>query len=270
MNFTPPRAAEFPFQLLDADYVRDVRSHSPQRGSAPAISFLYTVSGTGQIRQDCDPLQLPPQSCCLVQAGACSDCGSLSPDEPWSYYYVRFTGIGVQLYAPYLLDRLCCLYPGKPKRLMEILRILQKGDSLSPLLACSRNSLLITELLDMLLESRYKPAPAGQPEDPDILAPAYEYIRKNYASPLTVEDLARECCLSKYYFLRQFKNACGESPYQYLTRHRIDAAKLLLADTELPVNAISAKVGYAHYGNFLVHFKKLEDMTPAEYRRSKQ
>lgn len=107
-------------------------------------------------------------------------------------------------------------------------------------------------------------------ENPEILAPAYECIRKNYARPLTVEELARECCLSKYYFLRQFKQSCGETPYQYLTRHRIEMAKTLLADTDLPMNVISAKVGYANYGNFLVHFKKMTDMNPSQYREKRK
>lgn len=126
----------------------------------------------------------------------------------------------------------------------------------------------------MMLESRFASiAPKVQPEkseNPEILAPAYECIRKNYARPLTVEELARECCLSKYYFLRQFKQSCGETPYQYLTRHRIEMAKTLLADTDLPMNVISAKVGYANYGNFLVHFKKMTDMNPAQYREKRK
>lgn len=254
---------------MEADYVADSRNHRPQHNHESAISLLYTVSGAGQICQSRSRLELGPQSCCLLSSRKCRDCEAVSPEEPWSYYYVRFTGAGLQAYAPYLLNKPCCLYPGKPKRLTEIFHKLQKKDSASPLLACSRNSLLITELLDMLLENRYKFTSVLQPEDganPEVLEPAYEYIRKNYASSLTVEDLARECCLSKYYFLRQFKESSGESPYQYLTRHRIDMARHLLTNTDLSVNTIASMVGYANYGNFLVHFKKLMNMTPVQYR----
>lgn len=264
-----PRASEFPFQLLDTGYIADAGNHCPHCNDGSAVSLLYTVSGAGRIGQSRGQLELYPQSCCMLKSRKCRDCGAVSPEEPWSYYYVRFTGTGLQAYAPYLLGKPHCLYPGKPKRLTEIFHTLQKKDSASPLLACSRNSLLITELLDMLLESRYKLTSMVQPKDganPEVLAPAYEYIRKNYASPLTVEDLARECCLSKYYFLRQFKESSGESPYQYLTRHRIDVARRLLTDTDLSVSAVASMVGYANYGNFLVHFKKLVNMTPAQYR----
>lgn len=262
----PPRAAEFPFLLLDAGYVIGEHDHHNKCGIGNAITLLYTVSGMGRLIGCGEQVDLPPQSCCLIGCRDCEDCQTASSDEPWTYYYVHFAGEGLGAYAPYLLDKPRCLFPGKPKRLTELLQLLQKKGQDCPLLTRSRYSLMIAELMDTLLESRYGCAAQPQPKNREALTPAFEYIRKNYAQALTVEDLARECCLSKYYFLRLFKEASGESPYQYLTRYRVDSAKLLLADTSLSITDIASRVGYTNYGNFLTHFKKLMDMPPAQYR----
>ena len=100
----------------------------------------------------------------------------------------------------------------------------------------------------------------------DNIMPAIRYIRVHYASRITTEKLARECHLSTYYFIHQFKDTFRETPYQYLTRYRIEMAKQILKDNSLTLHTVALMVGYDTYSNFLVHFKRLTDITPTQYR----
>ena len=95
---------------------------------------------------------------------------------------------------------------------------------------------------------------------------ARDAIHARYAQSLRLEDLAREATLSPFHFLRLFRYAFGETPHQYLTRVRIDAAKrLLLADA--PVTDVCFDVGFQSLGSFSALFAKRVGSPPSAFRR---
>ena len=95
---------------------------------------------------------------------------------------------------------------------------------------------------------------------------ARDAIHARYAQSLRLEDLAREAALSPFHFLRLFRSAFGETPHQYLTRVRIDAAKrLLLADA--PVTDVCFDVGFQSLGSFSALFAKRVGSPPSAFRR---
>ena len=67
---------------------------------------------------------------------------------------------------------------------------------------------------------------------------------------------------------REFKSHYRTSPLQYLHRMRVQAARSLLAETNLKVHEISYEVGYENVNHFIAHFRKLTGLTPREYRLS--
>jgi AraC-like DNA-binding protein len=95
---------------------------------------------------------------------------------------------------------------------------------------------------------------------------ARDAIHARYAQSLRLEDLAREAALSPFHFLRLFRSAFGETPHQYLTRVRIEAAKrLLLADA--PVTDVCFDVGFQSLGSFSALFAKRVGSPPSAFRR---
>jgi AraC-like DNA-binding protein len=61
------------------------------------------------------------------------------------------------------------------------------------------------------------------------LCRARDYLHTNHAAPLTLDELARQAALSRYHFLRLFRDAFGATPRQYLIGVRLERAKALLA-----------------------------------------
>jgi AraC-like DNA-binding protein len=108
------------------------------------------------------------------------------------------------------------------------------------------------------------------PHDPDTLdriMRARALLERRYHEPLSLEELAREACYSRFHFLRLWKEAHGETPGRYLQRRRMLAARELLRDTDLPVTDVSRQVGFASLGTFSRTFREETGLPPAQYRR---
>lgn len=93
------------------------------------------------------------------------------------------------------------------------------------------------------------------------------YIGKNLANDLTVDELSKKVSLSKYYFTRLFKAETGFTPYEYILNARINASKFYLRSAPyLRVKEICFFCGFSSESNFCNTFKRLEGVTPSEYR----
>ena len=95
-----------------------------------------------------------------------------------------------------------------------------------------------------------------------------QFIHDHYAEPLRVADIAASAAVSVSECLRCFHEALGETPNQYLRRHRVERAAELLCATALPVTEIAAQCGFQDPGYFARTFRQLYGCAPAAYRRS--
>ena len=99
------------------------------------------------------------------------------------------------------------------------------------------------------------------------LAVAIDYIHAHYALPLTLEQLAQIAFMSKFHFLRTFKQVYKTTPYQYIVYVRLDRAKQLLQETTMSVNHIATLVGYDDLSVFSRSFKRCYNYQPVVYRK---
>lgn len=99
------------------------------------------------------------------------------------------------------------------------------------------------------------------------LQQAIAYINEHLAEELSITAIAGELEMSQYYFSRLFKQSVGLSPYQYVTRQRIERAQNLLRATSLSILAIATQVGFSNQNQLTIQFRKLVGTTPSEYRK---
>lgn len=92
------------------------------------------------------------------------------------------------------------------------------------------------------------------------------YMQNHYSTNLTSRQLASLIHLNESYFIREFKKQIGTTPMRYLLEIRMDNAKLLLLNTELPINEIAIRCGFCDASYFTYLFKKSFQMTPRGYR----
>ena len=95
---------------------------------------------------------------------------------------------------------------------------------------------------------------------------ATEFIQENIGRDLGITEIANAVDLSPFHFARSFKQATGVSPHQYLIKSRIERAKALLAQSELPIVEVGFRAGFKNQSHFTTLFRKLTSMTPKAYR----
>jgi two-component system response regulator YesN len=93
------------------------------------------------------------------------------------------------------------------------------------------------------------------------------YIGKNFASDITVQEIAEEFRLNECYLSALFKKEVGINLSNYLQRYRVNRAMELLKNSDLRINEIAYKVGYQNPSYFSEQFKKIYNITPSEIRR---
>lgn len=107
---------------------------------------------------------------------------------------------------------------------------------------------------------------ASKSANSNVLAPALDFIEKNYMLQFTVEDLANQCHLSETHFRRIFNACIGNSPLDFVTYTRVMAACNLLRNTEDSILGISESVGFHSVSSFNRAFQKIMNQAPREYR----
>lgn len=93
-----------------------------------------------------------------------------------------------------------------------------------------------------------------------------KYIIDNYAENITVAKLAEIENYNRFYYTDWFKNKTGILPSEYIQIVRIEKAKTLLSDTGYKIIEIALQVGYDNASSFTRTFKRLEHLSPREYR----
>ncbi|MBO5898485.1 MAG: helix-turn-helix transcriptional regulator [Clostridia bacterium] len=94
-----------------------------------------------------------------------------------------------------------------------------------------------------------------------------EYMDAHFREKCTLEEVASYVGRSAIYFHDTFEEVAGESPYEYITRLRLNEAKRLLAFTSEPPADIAVRCGYGSQSYFNYVFKKAMGITPLTYRR---
>jgi len=101
----------------------------------------------------------------------------------------------------------------------------------------------------------------------DIIHKAVDYIKRNYATKLTLKEISDHLFISHQYLCRIFKEATGQTPGGYITYVRVEESKKLLRNSEIKIIEIPAMVGFENQSYFTKIFKKETGYTPGRYRR---
>jgi two-component system response regulator YesN len=100
-----------------------------------------------------------------------------------------------------------------------------------------------------------------------VLAQVEDEIKKNYSGNLTLKDLSEKYFVNSAYLGQLFRKKYGCSFKDYLNRHRIEEAAMLLRKTDDKIYQIAERVGYRDVDYFVNKFIESKGCTPAKYRK---
>lgn len=96
---------------------------------------------------------------------------------------------------------------------------------------------------------------------------ARDWMEAYFDRPLTLLDISSAANLNSQHFLRLFKQVFLKTPHQYLIDLRLEEAKRLIIDTEIPISDICLRVGWESLASFSKMFKKKIGVSPMALRR---
>ncbi len=180
------------------------------------------------------------------------------------FYYLHFT-------APSALDLLgfesATVYAAKPcpkirELFEEILAELQTKQPCYEKL-CVAKFFEIVALLSRRAANLSDPHEryAGQ------IAGVLQLMNREYGENRSLEEYAQLCRMSKFHFLRVFREITGYTPMEYRNKLRMEHARELLEDGDLGVSEIGARLGYASASYFCDAFKRKTGVSPTQYQQ---
>ena len=129
----------------------------------------------------------------------------------------------------------------------------------------------VLKLLQLQLEQyrdRFSAQPIPANPDTEKLEIARLFIARNLAHAHSLAELARYSGLNEFKLKKGFKELFGSTVFGYLHTRRMEHAKALLRETQLPISEISEQCGYAFAQSFSTAFKKYAGKTPEGFRGS--
>ena len=190
-------------------------------------------------------------------------------NEAWgTSIYQDYILIRAVTYSTNVCDRAIEIPLNALKRLKELYSAAEKElhgqkDGFWP---CRSRSYLM-ELLFYIVYTFVEASPDNEvsPEQDDFSKIA-EYLNEHLDEPITVETVTKKFAINRNKLNDIFMKQASMTCHDYLLNLRLDLAKVMLTNTELPINEISSRIGYPDANYFAKLFKNVTGRTPSQYR----
>lgn len=203
----------------------------------------------------------------------------LTPDVPHSYgpnpgtwdeYWVQFEGLSAGAYEDlgYLSAVPAVIDPARPAEVRASLeRILELMADPEPLAHHVQAAAVLHTLICAVGRDPSVPEPG--PEQKDLGREAVRLLAQT-TGPVQVAQIARELAVSRDTLADAVRRLTGLTPTDFVTRHRLERAKVLLSVTDLTVARVARDVGYADPAYFTRLFTRHVGVSPRAFRTGNQ
>lgn len=231
--------------------------------------FQYTISGSGTLEIDDKTFILTPGQAFMVNVSGNYRYYLSKSSKNWEFIYITLQGKEVEKCWNYVKQTFgSVLKIPADSFLIQLLFSIYQDTADKKITDPFISSL---SAYNFIMECyRYFKSEANVKEDVmQNIEKAILFIQSNYHKPITLDEMTNIANLSKYYFIKKFKEHTDMSPIQYLTKVRIERAFALLRDMNLTINHISEQVGYDNPNYFNKVFRRVVGISPGQFRKTK-
>ncbi|WP_438448418.1 AraC family transcriptional regulator [Gorillibacterium sp. sgz5001074] len=253
-------------------YLIDVGSTWSQEHVVRPVGYMYQwiqcVEGEGELITGGNTFRLKEGMAMLLLKGIPHEYYAIS--SSWIVDWIVFDGHQV---GPFIehnagIESSCALYVSRPdlflSHIQNALEILQSD---RPLQGIQCSKVVYSLLTDMVQYASAHPDHSATSLN-HKLKPLFDYIEENFHKPLTLELMAEITGFSPQHLCTVFKKTTNNRIFQYIHSVRIKKSKeLLLANPHMQIKEIAAWAGFEDANYFCTVFKKLEQISPNQYRK---
>lgn len=247
---------------------------TPRKHSFPEL--LYFFDGQGQVKlwtsgRRAKVVDCGAGDCLIVPANidhAITDC----PGAPLSLYGLAVDPSKIAVSQPLAdllpagkLPRERLMMLDVETRIRRLLYLVSESSELSMLSAVAETLDLLACVAEPKRASRRRVT--GKTAEPDELDEYLRWLGDHFFKPLTLEDAANACDMSRRKFTQLFKSRTGMTWLHYIQKLRIDHAISLLRDSDAKVTSIAFQTGFDELSTFYRVFKRITGKQPLEFRK---
>lgn len=271
--YTPsPFARSSLFYLQEVGTLRAIRPHTSTRSNLTSYLCFVVLRGSGCLKYGEETYELGEGDVVFI------DCrSSYSHSTPavqdgmdlWNLQWVHFYGPSLtSIYLKYMeRGGRPVFHPKDITPITSILTKLYQLASSSDYIRDMRINQALSELLTLLMEESWHPDTTKKTAKQAKVIEVKMYLEEHYMEKISLDVLAEQFFINKYYLSKLFKESYGMTINAYILSVRITRAKQLLRFSDRTIDEIGEKVGIADGNYFARVFKKIEGVTPSEYRK---
>ena len=249
--------------LQETGSLTATKPHTSSRSKLSSFLFFTVLDGCGELIYEGTCYKLTRGSCVFID---CEKAYSHSTSTSlWSLKWCHFNGPEMNgIYDKYKARG------GRPafsssldySSILDSLFIISSSDSY---VRDMKINSILSNLLTLLMEDSWNPSETADKQKK--IRKVRMYLEENYPSKISLDDLSSHFFIDKYYLCEQFKEQYGMSIMDYLISVRITEAKKFIRFTDKTMDEIAEKVGINGAAYFSRLFKKVEGVSPSEFRK---
>ncbi len=254
--------------LQEVGELTALKDHSSCRKDLNSLLFFVVKDGAGEVEYGGEVHQLTAGDCVWIDCRQ-PYCHRSSSDRLWTLEWVHFYGKSVEAVYEKYLERggKNVFHTEKMTGYTHLLEAVQVMADSEDYIRDMRINEYLQKLLTLLMEETYRPVQESSSAKQENIQKVRDYLEAHYEERITLEGLAKQFYINKFYLTKLFKQTYGVTVNSYLMQIRITRAKQLLRFTDLSIELIGEKCGISDPNYFSRAFKKMEGLTPGRYRR---
>lgn len=273
------------FYIQEAGYLKSLKPHMSRRSGLQSYLFLIVLSGSGEVayRDTSKPtagestLKSGSQTGLVAFSAKAGDCFFLdcageythisSEDDPWELLWIHFYGPQANAYYTYFREQQNWHFHTShltelTAAIQSVIRFHEEPTDDTDLLSAQQIVNILTLICTETSENGNTDSALS-----DKLKNILHYLDEHYTEDISLDMLAEQFYISKYYLSREFKKEYGTTIIQYVLTKKITNAKELLRYSNSSIEEIARLCGIDDASYFNKVFKKMEGCTASEYRK---
>lgn len=248
--------------------LKSLKPHTSQREELDSYLFMIVLSGKGTFTYNEEINYLKPNDIVFIDCKKKYSHRNSSAD-PWELIWVHFNGLSIANYYKLFFGKMNSIVFNShsssyfKNTLFQLIDLASSENANSELLSSNLLNTLVTQALTL----EKVDIKNNQNISSEKVNQIRQYIDKNFQQKLSLDNIAKEFYISKYYMSREFKKNYGITINNYIINKRTTLAKKLLRFTNKSIGEIGQLCGINDNSYFNKVFQKNENMSSSEYRK---
>ena len=257
--------------LQEIGTLHALSEHTSKRTGLASYLFFYVKSGSGTLVYNGTTYSLCTGDCVFLNCH--NPYEHKTSNELWSLQWAHFYGPNLeQVYQKYEEENCSPIF--RPNYIHPYEKLLSELQEISTSENYARDFMISEKLMGLLalIMSNCEQQDTNKivPFKALVIFDIKNYLDLHFREKITLDELAGLFYIDKYYLSRRFKQHFGTTVNAYLQQAKITHAKHLLRFSQLSVEEISVECGVDDPNYFARLFKKIEGVSPGEFRRTWQ